>query len=550
TPLFHSRSPTYKSLNEQQGDDLTSSISMEELKKAVWSSGNDKAPGPDGFTFSLIKRYRDIFKNDVFNHVLEFFSTGFIPSRCNSSYITLIPNVINPMYVGDYHPISLIGIQYKIIAKIMAIRLAKVIDSVKKKKRAMILKVDFEKAFDSLSWEFLDRTMEFMCFPKKSRDWIHACLHSARASILINGSSMLRLRRDKTSNPAEGALFHGLRIGNDCLHLSHLLYADDVMFMGEWSHSNVQNLLMILHYFFMSLGLKINLHKSNIYVIEVTTNDVSSLASDFVIQPYHGGLGIGSLEAFNIALLLKWWWRFVNNGSMLWVRVIKIIYGSHGGIVNDIPRISGSHLWARIVVLIVRLRDKGLINHETLQRMIGDGSSRKFWEDYLGIGFGAGDADKGGYEQAQIHIDEKDNMDHVLFSELCTKTKTWLREKNAPLPVREAFHQVRSKTKRICAGREVFGTTEEHVIYVPPTEPMLLFTSGWLDASIPEWFAMSLRKWAAKNGCPKCRYLAPRLIHEGRCHEESTEVNNYLREAIDPNDDKTYLAPYHAGLFL
>ncbi|GJR82222.1 hypothetical protein Tco_0153007 [Tanacetum coccineum] len=133
-------------------------------------------------------------------------------------------------------------------------------------------------------------------------------------------------------------------------------------------------------------------------------------------------------------------------------------------------------------------------------------------------------------QETLIHIDEKvdpyqDNMDHVLFSELCTKTKTWLREKNAPLPVREAFHQVRSKTKRICAGPE-------------------------LDASIPEWFAMSLRKWAAKNGCPKCRYLAPRLIHEGRCHEESTEVNNYLREAIDPNDDKTYLAPYHAGSFL
>ncbi|GJU45050.1 hypothetical protein Tco_0561031 [Tanacetum coccineum] len=65
----HSRSPTYKLLNEQQGDDLTSSITMEEPKKAVWSCGNDKAPGPDGFTFYLIKRYWDIFKNDVFNCV-------------------------------------------------------------------------------------------------------------------------------------------------------------------------------------------------------------------------------------------------------------------------------------------------------------------------------------------------------------------------------------------------------------------------------------------------------------------------------------------------
>ena len=34
----------------------------------------------------------------------------------------------------------------------------------KKKKRAMVLKIDFEKAFDSVSWEFLDRMMEFMHF--------------------------------------------------------------------------------------------------------------------------------------------------------------------------------------------------------------------------------------------------------------------------------------------------------------------------------------------------------------------------------------------------
>ena len=66
---------------------------------------------------------------------------------------------------------------------------------------------------------------------------------------------------------------------------------------------------------------------------------------------------------------------------MLWVRVIKTIYGSHGGIVDATPRISDPHPWARIVALIFRLRDKGLINLDAFQRKIGDGSSTKFWED-------------------------------------------------------------------------------------------------------------------------------------------------------------------------
>nr|GEZ90615.1 transposon TX1 putative 149 kDa protein [Tanacetum cinerariifolium] len=87
---------------------LIGPISMHELKDAVWSCGNNKAPGPDGFTFSLVKRYWKIFKTDILEFVSEFFVTGFIPTGCNSSFITLIPKVINPMGVSDYMPISLI----------------------------------------------------------------------------------------------------------------------------------------------------------------------------------------------------------------------------------------------------------------------------------------------------------------------------------------------------------------------------------------------------------------------------------------------------------
>ncbi|GJS61520.1 hypothetical protein Tco_0656304 [Tanacetum coccineum] len=47
-----------------------------------------------------------------------------------------------------------------------------------------------------------------------------------------------------------------------------------------------------------------------------------------------GGLGIESIFGLNIGLLFKWIWRFLCSCSDLWERVIKNIYGSHGGI-ND-----------------------------------------------------------------------------------------------------------------------------------------------------------------------------------------------------------------------
>ncbi|GJU00859.1 cysteine-rich receptor-like protein kinase [Tanacetum coccineum] len=147
----------------------------------------------------------------------KFEFSSYIPVGCNSSFITLIPKVEDPLLIGDYRPICFIGCQYKIIAKVLANRLSKVLPSVvgdvqmafikgcqivdgplivneiiawakKHKKRLMFLKVDFEKAFDSLSWPFVFSIMEQVGFSMKWIIWIRSCLDSAFASVLINGS--------------------------------------------------------------------------------------------------------------------------------------------------------------------------------------------------------------------------------------------------------------------------------------------------------------------------------------------------------------------------
>ncbi|GKA72830.1 RNA-directed DNA polymerase, eukaryota, reverse transcriptase zinc-binding domain protein [Tanacetum coccineum] len=62
--------------------------------------------------------------------VKRFEMDGFIPRGCNSSFIALVPKKQDPLYINDYRPISLIGCQYKVIAKFLANRLQKVVHSV------------------------------------------------------------------------------------------------------------------------------------------------------------------------------------------------------------------------------------------------------------------------------------------------------------------------------------------------------------------------------------------------------------------------------------
>nr|GEU43633.1 RNA-directed DNA polymerase, eukaryota [Tanacetum cinerariifolium] len=151
------------------------------------------------------------------DHSLILLHSKKVDLGANSSFFTLISNISNPLSVKDFCPISLIGTHYKIISKLLSNRFSKVIDKVvskeqstfisgcqildgpliiseiiqrykKRKKKMSIFKVDFEKDFNSVSWKYLDFILDSLGFGSKWRSWIRACLHSSRASILINGS--------------------------------------------------------------------------------------------------------------------------------------------------------------------------------------------------------------------------------------------------------------------------------------------------------------------------------------------------------------------------
>ncbi|GJV35623.1 RNA-directed DNA polymerase, eukaryota [Tanacetum coccineum] len=318
-------------LSNDQCEFLERNFSREEIKRAVWDCSRDRASGPDGFTFKIFTSFWDLLEPNVTRFVKYFFITGTFPKGCNSSFIMLIPKVSNATLVIDFRPISLIGCQYKIIGKILANRLSMVIDSCispeqsafikgrnildgplilnevmawyrKRKKPLMIFKVDFKKKFVSLRWDFLDLIMRKLGFEIKWHSWIKGCLINARSSIWVNGSPSNEFeisRGLRLGDPLSPFLFilameglHALickalnkgiyvgpNIGNDILFISHLIYADDVIFTGEWSRNNAHNLLCILRCFYLVSDLKINVHKSNIFGICVFEEDAFVMAN-------------------------------------------------------------------------------------------------------------------------------------------------------------------------------------------------------------------------------------------------------------------------------
>lgn len=156
-------------------------------------------------------------KLDFIGFLEYFHKNAKLVRGSNNSFIVLIPKKDDPSKVTDFRPISLIGCMYKELSKVLANRLRKVIhnlisdsqttfvkgrqimdgvlianelldDAKGRKKEAVFFIVDFEKMYDSVSWEFLDFMMRQMGFSDTWRKWVKECLSMPTVSVLVNGS--------------------------------------------------------------------------------------------------------------------------------------------------------------------------------------------------------------------------------------------------------------------------------------------------------------------------------------------------------------------------
>ncbi|GJZ98269.1 RNA-directed DNA polymerase, eukaryota, reverse transcriptase zinc-binding domain protein [Tanacetum coccineum] len=118
--VMFSNLPHSHSLNCMDRETLERQVTLEEIKEAVWDCGSSKASGPDGYSFAFVKKYWGTIQKDLYDFVNLFFASCVMPNGANSLFFTLIPKVNNPTLITDFRPISLIGIHYKVIDKIVS----------------------------------------------------------------------------------------------------------------------------------------------------------------------------------------------------------------------------------------------------------------------------------------------------------------------------------------------------------------------------------------------------------------------------------------------
>lgn len=293
---------------------LEADFSEAEIWAAIQDCDGNKAPGPDGFNLYCIQKCWSIMKGEFMQLFQEFHRNGKLAKGVNSSFITLIPKKKNPIDLSEFRPISLVSSIYKVLAKVLSRRIRQVLPKLtgevqtaflsgrcildgvlianevvdwwrKSKKKGIILKLDFEKAYDSVNWEFLLSMMENFGFGDKWVGWIRSCITTSRISVLVNGSPTAEfspqkgLRQGDPLSPflftivAEGlnillerakekGLIRGASIGHHELKISHLQFADDTIIFCEANWDEIRVLKRTLRCFEVMSGLKINFHKS------------------------------------------------------------------------------------------------------------------------------------------------------------------------------------------------------------------------------------------------------------------------------------------------
>lgn len=167
-----------------------------EVEASVRAMGKYKAPGPDGYQPIFYQQCWDVVGDSVTKFVLDFFETGNLPIGTNDVLLVLIAKVLKPERITQFRPISLCNTLFTAITKAMVMRLKllmpsligpaqssfipgrlsldnivvvqEVVHSMRRKKGKkgwMLLKLDLEKTYDRIRWDFLEDTLRAVKLP-------------------------------------------------------------------------------------------------------------------------------------------------------------------------------------------------------------------------------------------------------------------------------------------------------------------------------------------------------------------------------------------------
>ena len=259
---------------------------------------NNKSPGMDGYSPEFFKKFWDQLGWFFLESINESFANGQLTESQTQGMITCIPKSGKARnLLQNWRPISLLNTSYKLISLCITNRLRKVLNRIISPEQkgflegrtisdctrvmfdiihacqtnnidGLILLVDFQKAFDSLSWDFINETLTTLNFGNNFIKWINIFQKNSNSRVLLNGhlTNPFPLERGcRQGDPISPYLFilcsefltlafkqsndiEGITIHQKEHRLSQ--YADDTSAFLKASEQNLKNSLNILEWFF------------------------------------------------------------------------------------------------------------------------------------------------------------------------------------------------------------------------------------------------------------------------------------------------------------
>ncbi|KAK4384355.1 LINE-1 reverse transcriptase [Sesamum angolense] len=296
-------------LTNKEADNICATITVIEIKEAAFDIAEDSAPGPDGYTAGFFKASWPVVGKEVSEAVSEFFRTGKLLKQVNATLLVLIPKVQMPSQGSDFRPISCCNVIYKIITKIIVKRMQLVLHLYNQAKLPprCTIKVDLQKAYDSVEWDFLKEVLNIFNFPVQFIGWIEQCVSTASFSISLNGSIygyFSGVRGLRQGDPMSPYLFvlvmeiwHSLlryRVQDNVSFQYHwkckeqrllnLCFADDVLLFCKADIPSIQLIKNTLCEFAELSGLKVNPHKSQIILSRAVQQDKQQMIDSLGFQ--------------------------------------------------------------------------------------------------------------------------------------------------------------------------------------------------------------------------------------------------------------------------
>lgn len=308
--------PNMSECNENQKQTCEKSINMSEAYAALAKMNKGKSPGCDGLTVEFYNCFWHTLGEKLVD-VLNFSekqNPPELPTSMKRGVITLLHKKDrDPIYIKNWRPVSLLNIDYKIYTKCLALRMQDNISSIihddqkgfikgryigenirqiqdtieyanKKDITGLLLLLDFEKAFDSIEWSYIDNILELFNFGPTFRRLVKLCYTNVSSTVLNNGYSsgwFLVKRGVRQGCPLSSFLFllcieylaqlirnnknvNGISIGGVEIKLS--LFADDASCIIK-NEESLTHIFAITEKFSKYSGLKLNIDKSLLFYI-------------------------------------------------------------------------------------------------------------------------------------------------------------------------------------------------------------------------------------------------------------------------------------------